>query len=247
MHSHSNFQIIPRNGFKFIDHFVMCLAAPRRSGKSWYIVNYIKQNKDKFDHIRIFSPSLDVNEDYDELKDYKNLQLINEVSEASINDVFKECYWSKKETKKKNSETGLAMNNKRKYRAPHVLVILDDIVDSNVVHFGGSADKYAERGRHVNITVIISVQRITAISRSIRLNSDYFVIFDPLAITEVERFLDEFIPHRHRKTFRDEVIPLAFSEEYRFILVDATSKRERYKLSNTDDLLKGKYELIVFN
>lgn len=128
--------------------------------------------------------------------------------------------------------------------APRVLIVLDDCIDENVLNFRGLLDRVANRGRHFNCSMIILSQRMSAISRGIRINSDYFMIFEPWSISEFEQFIKKFVPQGYQKNFLQSVSQL-FETEYTFLLLDhhARGKERSTKnltYSTTDDFLKNK-------
>ena len=67
-----------------VDNFVMILAAPRRSGKSYFIKTLLNQQKflDRFDHVVIMCPSLKFNDDYGDFMD-RDDELFTFISEPT--------------------------------------------------------------------------------------------------------------------------------------------------------------------
>ncbi len=231
---------------------VIAQAAPRRSGKSYWNVQYLENYIDEFDFVYIMCPSAEFNEDYDRFEKKKNVYFIYEVSSAAINKIFTEqcdCMRLVKKLNKLRQEKILNNTRPKQYRCPNTLVLLDDVVDSNVISFRSSVDKIAERGRHINLTCIISSQRMSAISRSIRINADYFMIFEPHSYTEIEKFLEEFVPIRYRSEFKNEICEIFKQDEYAFILMNFIKKYRdrRISVSNTDDFFEDKYQVIKFD
>lgn len=234
------------DGFKFANRSVFTLAAPRRSGKSYFIREYLKKYEHLYDQIFIMCLSLEFNGDYDDYTGEKYTK-IADVTGKTIDDLFTTQEEAMRETNKLNEKFEYEKLKRKKFRCPETLMILDDAVDSGVLKFEGSVDRVAERGRHIGLTLIIAAQRITSISRGIRINSDYFFIFKPYSISEVERFLQEFVSYKERSSFKEQ-LKSYFEKEYQFILVDNVCKfADRLKLSNTHDLMKNKYELIKLN
>lgn len=229
--------------FPFKENCVMTITGPRGSGKSYLTAHLLEKPEfiKKFDLVVIMSPSLDVNEDYhtvflEKLKERKILYYIVQVTSEKIEDVFDDMYKNMKEVRALKRRR---IKDVQRSRCPSLLLVLDDIIDSNVVNFGGSVDKIAERGRHVNITAIICSQRISAVSRSIRINSDYFFIFPPHNQSEVERFLEEFVSRAHKREVWDACDTI-FSQEHHFIMIDNSSKyNEKIKHGTTQDLLNN--------
>lgn len=128
---------------------------------------------------------------------------------------------------------------------PRILLILDDCIDSNVLNFRGANDMIAERGRHIKITAIYTSQRESAVSKSIRINADYYIIFSPFAIAELEKFVERMIPKSRRK----ELLPLLeslFEQPYHFLLVDNDEREwnKKLKWSTAEQLMEGRYEYL---
>lgn len=228
--------------FPFKDNFMMSITGPRGSGKS-YLVTHLVETKafnSRFDYIVFYSPSLDVNNDYytPKLKKNPRVHYVADVTQESINEAFERMYECKRESL---LEERSGMNQDDPLVCPKMLVVMDDIIDSGVIHFGSVVDKMAERGRHVNMSVIICSQRVSAISRSIRINSDYFIFFSPYSISELERFLEDFVSKSLKQELRD-VVGNVFDKKHQFILVDNVTSDYRHKIkeSNTFDLLKNK-------
>jgi predicted NodU family carbamoyl transferase len=91
----------------------------------------------------------------------------------------------------------------------------------------------------MNLSVIVSAQRISAISRGIRTNSDYFVIFNPFSIGELEQFIEQFVAKSQRKEFMQLVMNV-FETKHQFIMVDNTEPaRHKLKTSKAQDFIKG--------
>lgn len=209
------------------NHFVMTICAPRNSGKTYFVRTLLESKMlSGFDYRIVFSPSLDLNHDYDNV----DVHRCSDVTTENIEQVFKDCVKAKK----------IANDEPKEYRAPKVLIILDDCIDSGVLSFRGVADKLAERGRHADLSVIICAQRISAVSRSIRLNSDYFVIFRPYSIQEFQQYVEQFISKNKRKAVTEQILDV-FDEKYMFIIVDNTERsfKKRFKASSAHDFVQG--------
>lgn len=236
------------------EHFMMTLAAPRGSGKSFFVKQLLKSELiDRFDHIVIMCPSLDFNDDYDDFRGLDKFRFISNVTSEIIEDLWNRQAKCKamirrkrRDKKKKNANdpqfSEFESEDPDIIECPHVLLILDDIIDSGVVKFRGIVDKVAERGRHVSISLILNSQRISAISRSIRLNADYFIIFKPFAVAEVEQFLDQFVRKKERKAAR-EIFASIFKRKHQFVMLDNTDKT--LKESNAKDFINGTINTIT--
>ncbi len=227
--------------FIFEDHFSLVLAAPRKSGKSFLISSYLKtpQAQD-FEHIIIMCPSLDFNDDYYDFSKNSRFKLIANIDNDIINDLYNAQSNCMRLAKQRQRD-----NDTRPKACPKTLLILDDCVDSGAINFRGVVDKIAERGRHINLSLIIAAQRISAVSRGIRENADYFIIFSPYSVSEMEQFLEQFVSRKKRTQLRDKLRDI-FDTPHQFIMLDNTEKNIRFKLktSTAQKLLKGEYSIL---
>lgn len=216
---------------------VMTIAAPRGSGKSHLIGAMLERGMfDDYDHIVIMSPSLDFNEDYDKFRNKKKYRFISNVTSNVIEKLFDSMAACMKRIIQKKRE------GKETLECPLTLLILDDVIDSGVIKFGGIVDKIAERGRHVNIGFIGATQRLSAMSRSVRLNTDYFIIFTPFSVSELEQYLEQFVSRSFRKEMRLAINDIFSSDDYKFVLLDNTERMvsKRLKWSDCDSFIQGK-------
>lgn len=244
--------------FQFKKHCVIFTAGSRGSGKS-YLTGHILETPefyDQFDYIVIMCPSLPVNDDYwtPKLKNSSKVFYIHKVDEATIDDIFNQMWTTKATIVQEERTREMRQADPEKYardrihmdashedeRPPELLLILDDIIDSGVVQFGGVVDKIAERGRHVNITCMVNSQRIAAVSRSVRINSDYVILFRPHSISELERFLEDYISKSARKELRLRVDEI-YAQPHDFIMLDNGTPTHKRKLK------KGNLEMLMSN
>jgi hypothetical protein len=237
-----------------VDNFVMTLVAPRRSGKSWFIKSMLKQPEflERFDHIVIMCPSLKYNDDYAEFMDRDDelFTFIGDPTKAILEDLFNQQCDAKERVraqermlnKKKSGPSALPEDDL--LECPKTLVILDDMIDSGLMNFHGACDKFAERGRHIDFCLILTSQRNSAVSRSVRINSDLFVIFCPYSISEIEQFLEQFVSRGQKKVIR-KALDEIFNEKYQFVLLDnAQTTGKKLQTSNADDFCKSKVRIL---
>lgn len=215
--------------------FVITISASRGSGKSTLIRRMLDENLQKQFHYIVFvSPTLDLNDDYKSIdkgyclklpkppKPPSGVPLGGRPPPEQIVRISNTVDFDRAIKEIMATQTDIVKEHGKK-KTPQVLIIADDVIDSKILRFGGNLDKIAERGRHMNISLIISTQRITSVSRSIRLNSDFFIVFRPWNYTEVERWLSEFIPRKKRAMF-EEWLNSVFTEPYMFLVVNNRTK-----------------------
>lgn len=235
--------------FKFEGHFVLTICAPRGSGKSFFIKNWLEANHKNYDHIIIMCPSIKFNDDYYVLakKHKKKMTLLSEVSNNLVNELFdkqskcQEAVMRRARGDDLLDHTIMGDNERLKpLYCPDTLLILDDCIDTGILSFRGSLDRIAERGRHIGITLFVSAQRQSAVSRGVRINSTYFMIFSPFSVGELEQFLMQFVFKNQRQQLQ-ELLLQVFEKPYQFLLLDNQEQniRSKLKVSNTDDLLRG--------
>ncbi len=228
-----SFTVSTQDNRKF---FMLGMAAPRGSGKSYFARLLLRELfNNSFDYFIIICPSLDVNCDYDEFRDDTRFVFYANITEHELEKIFEHLYGIKA-----NMIQNRRAHQPEKKRAPRVLILFDDVIDTGMINFRGPVDKFAQRGRHINVSVMVLAQGIASISLPIRRNSDFFVIFRPYNFTETERFLDEFIP-KHEKKYATRRMIEVFDTEYQFILVDntATSVYGRLQVSDAHSFVKG--------
>jgi hypothetical protein len=227
--------------FELKENFMMTIAAPRGSGKSFFIGTLLDTPKfvRRFDNIVIMSCSVNLNDDYERFIDHPKFTLFEDINENLLLELF-----DKHETCQKHVVNERRIK-RRKLVCPKTLIILDDCIDSGVLNFRGVVDQLAERGRHVKLSVIVSSQRISAVSRSVRINSDYFIIFSPFSVAELDQFSDQFVSRNRRAAFREQVASV-FDEEYKFVMLDNTEKQitKKLKVSSAQDFVKGQVDLL---
>jgi hypothetical protein len=225
--------------------FFISIAAPRGSGKTVFINKGLKQKWIKeYDHIYIITPSGKLNHDYDEAKKHEHVKLVTDTDKNVINALFNRMYEVKEDVieRENNIELGYDLPP---LKCPKSLLILDDCIDSKLFSFHGVVDKIAERGRHVWLSCIVSSQRLSAISRSIRINSDLFIIFCPYQAQEFEQYIEQFV-FKHQRLSLYSQIEEIFNVDYQFLFIDNSIRRmgEKLKASNADDFFNDKCRIL---
>lgn len=201
---------------EFLSGFMMSLIGARRSGKSTLMKKLLnsKRMKKIFNpkNIFIICPTLDLNDDYDEFPEARKY---SKPDSSLIQDIMDEQLHNIKTYGKK--------------RTPEVLIILDDCADSSIIRFGGIIDTLATRGRHFKINVMISSQRLSAVSRTARLNSDYFVIFSPYNFSEAEQFFEQYVAKQDRKVLIKKLQDI-WDKPFSYVVVDNSERSHSKKI-----------------
>ncbi len=131
---------------------------------------------------------------------------------------------------------------------PRTLLILDDCVDAGVLNFATDIDVISFRGRHIELSVIVSSQRITPISVNTRDNSRFFIIFKPFSQQELESFTEKFVSRAHVKKFRKFLTTL-FVEQFTFLLIDHTERdiNRQFATSKAEQFVAGELNFIYMS
>lgn len=208
-------------------HFFAVVAGPRGSGKSVLVRNLILR-KDMLkpffpnDSIFIFSRSLDVNDDYAEVKtrykfhDYSN-ELVLTIMKAQENCI--KAYG--------------------KSRTRSILFVMDDILDSGAFNYLSMVETIAIRGRHLKLSCILVTQSYMRVSRTIRINQDYLIFFSPHNLSEISRILDENIEKKYRDMYETAIKKIFNSKKHSFILIDykTSDPKRRWRVGLSDLLV----------
>lgn len=217
----------------FLNGFFMSLIGARRSGKSTLMKELLRKDlKNRFreEDVFIFCPSIDLNDDFAEL---------NKAHKYPVPD--QAIIYAILEEQEHNIKTY------GKDRTPEILIIFDDCADNKIIQFGGAIDKLAVRGRHYKICVIVSSQRMSALSRTARLNSDYFLVFSPYNLSETEQMLEQYVLKQDRKKYM-KAFQEYWDEPFVFVLVDNSerSQKKKLKLGFNEVLTQRKIEELSF-
>ena len=206
--------------------FLMITSGPSRAGKSNFIKNLLSRRdmlKGVFDeeNIIIICPSLRYNDDFAMME---KAQKFDNFENSLINDIIK--------------EQTMVIDTYGKKRTPHTLIVLDDIADNTQFANSRALQKLAYRGRHMKISLIISVQKWSAIPRGVRINSTHIVLFRPSSWSEVDFIAEELADKENRKQLK-QVMKDIFREPYQFIYIDllnpVLSRRLRHGISKDID------------
>jgi hypothetical protein len=144
------------NNFTIVDKCIG-LIAKRNSGKSVLLKHLVQSELHKFHKCFVICPTENINRFYKDI-----------VSEENVFDSYDER-WTNKLIDKM---TEINSNKPAKDRK-HILLILDDCVSDTNFHQSPTIKKLFLRGRHINISLLITTQYIYLISPSMRNNLDY--------------------------------------------------------------------------
>jgi len=192
--------------YDLVDNFMLSIVGPRNRGKSFLvkqmITYFLKNNKFKEKHIIIINPSIEINDDYMFLTQAIK---ISETKKQYILDILNEQI------------DNIKMYGKKK--TPKILLILDDCANSHLFRNGGIIETISMRGRHANISCIITSQTLHSITKKVRLNSDYIILFSPYVVRELEGFIEEFCVKDDRKKIIKRFLDI-FDTKYNYVVIN---------------------------
>ncbi len=157
-----------------VDFATVIIYAKRRSGKSVAVQDILYHNKQRYDEIYLFSNTIELQGDdvYSFVpKGHKYNDLENEVIQGIMDKQTKEI-----EKEKKQKSLG------RKYKVPHICIVLDDILSSKTFlkRSNNIITTLFVNGRHYHITLFVlsqSFSGLEGIPPIYRKNSDHIMAF----------------------------------------------------------------------
>lgn len=218
-----------KNNFSFNPPFTMIMCGNSGSGKTQLLKKLINTDfKKTFQNIFVFCPSMDYSGDYDEFKqqdffkkrlfDTYDSKLIEEIIEAQEN----------------------IINRYGKSRCPQSLIILDDCLE-NLTHNPNNniISKIFFKGRHINLSVIVLVQKLKGIGTLLRINTRYCIFFRCGNTQELDNLLEEYTGKRERKLIQEELYE-HFKTPWSFMVSDfkTTDFTKRYSLGQDKKFVK---------
>ena len=133
--------------------------------------------------------------------------------------------------------------NHGKKNTPQVVVVLDDMVGNSMLRFKGPIDRLSTKSRHLNISLFVLSQRISAIPRTYRLNTQTFILFSIANYSELEKTLEESVPKSLRNPLREHINEI-YDQEYNYLHVNCFASKISERLykngkENIYKMLKG--------
>ena len=164
---------------QFKDGFSMCVAAPRRSGKTVLIKDLVRRIGFRFDVIIFKSLSQTSLEDYHE--SFGDQIEFNDGKKVAIGyGIYKP------------GDRTIKKLSKNRGSGAKILVVMDDILSKKTKNDDGILDLYVH-GRHQNVSCIFSSQRVTYIDPTVRENSDIFIVLNANTGSTLEFIIKELL------------------------------------------------------
>ena len=203
------------------------LLGPSGAGKGILLQNMILDiYRGCFERVYVFSPSINVDMTWIPVKEYLNKTINLSENEPPLfydtND--QENLEKIIDTQKKVTEHLKSKKDNKKLYS--ILIIVDDFADdpsfsrkSQLLH------ALFTRGRHSQISTIISTQKFSALHPIIRVNAKILHVFRLRNYQDLQMFLDEVSALIDKKSLM-EIYNLAVTEPFSFLTVDLTAKKK---------------------
>lgn len=215
--------------------FSMSIVAGKGSGKTTLIANLLMRPefyRNEFERIVIFCPTLHADEKWERLLKedilYKKKKKLTDVDpekddpdRLKINrgDVHTEPEDFVKELKAIRAEYTEIFKEEGKKALPKTLIILDDCLGLKVL-----SDKtlvnFIANCRHLNCSVLISVQRYNGINKTIRVNCTYLIVYPLYDEREIKLIYEENGSKLTYREFTETLLELFESPERKFLAIN---------------------------
>ena len=103
-----------------------------------------------------------------------------------------------------------------------ILLIFDDVADNKAIHNNQALNSCFTRGRHSQISTILSTQKYNAVSTIIRTNMDSMYLFRLRNANDLQAVIDELSALLDKKILL-EVYTKATDERFSFLFIKLTS------------------------
>jgi len=200
-------------------------SSPSHSGKTTILSSYITDiYRGCFERIYIFSPSIELDSTWIPAKEYisKNIKKSKDEPEFFYDEWNSEALAEILETQKKIIEH--QKKDKDTKRLFSICVIIDDFADNcQICRSNKSLMELFVRGRHSQISVIVSSQKYALLSPTLRCNQSQLIVFKIRNAQDLEMIIGELSALIDKKTMM-EIYKKATDEQYSFLYVDLTAK-----------------------
>lgn len=199
------------------------VLGPSNSGKSILIQNMILDIYNRcFSRVFLFSPSINVDQTWQPVKDMISKEITNNDDEQFYFDHYdEEALFNIINTQRKIIEYQKKHNHNKLFS---ILIVVDDFADD--VKFSRNSKllhSLFTRGRHSQISTIVATQKFNAVSPIIRVNASDLYVFRLRNYGDLQAFLDEVSAIAPKDVIL-EMYKMATDEPFSFLTVKLTSK-----------------------
>jgi len=200
------------------------ILAPSNSGKTVLITNLILDiYRNCFSRIYIFSPSIKVDDAWKPVIDYCTNVLKQE--ETRDEKFYFDSYEPEEFDKIiKTQHKVVQFMKERKMKHLHqIAIFIDDMLDNVRLMRHSNLDVLFLRGRHLQISTFVSIQKYKGVSSVVRLNVSDLYVFKLRNQADLDAFLEETSAILDKKQM-EKIYRLAVNEPYGFLYVKLTSR-----------------------
>jgi Poxvirus A32 protein len=203
------------------------LVAKRGSGKSILLKYLVDSCKEKFEKIFVISPTNCVDGYYSDMVEEKNIF-------SSWDETWCEALITRMTEQNKG---------KKKEERKNILLIIDDVCSDTNFHQSNSLKKLYARGRHINISIIITCQYLISLPPICRNNCDW-LLAGQMNRQSVQLLCDEYMTGDLGKP---EFIKLynRATRDYGFLVINNTSIKENDDLNQIYGIIKTPKEFVA--
>ena len=182
----SKYNVVPELPFKSI------IYAPSHSGKTVLITNLIENvYRDCFERVYIFSPSIEIDDNWISTKKYLDNAITVGDDEPSLyqpefnEDIIESIMATQKQI------IDHIKKDKNKSKLFSILIILDDVADDSNQRNSKALKSLFVKGRHSHISIILSSQKAALLNPVCRVNADSIYIFKLRNYQDLELLINE--------------------------------------------------------
>ena len=214
----SKYPHVPRIPFRSI------IVASSTGGKTVLIQNLILDvYRDCFSRIFIFSPSVNTDPTFVEVKKYIRKDMkVDDTNEQ----LYYEHYNPEELERVIDTQTKIItyMKDHKIHKLHSILIVIDDHADDlTFVRHSKLLHSLATRGRHQAINLVLSTQKYRSLANIIRLNASSLYVFKLKNQSELDAFIEENSALVDKKTLL-EMYKEAVKEPYSFFYININSK-----------------------
>ena len=202
--------------------------APTASGKSVAISNIIlKFYRGMFARVYCFSPSILLDDNYKPIRKYLDSMCNTDKEKLYFEDLDQNVLSGIIDQQRRICE----MCKKKKIDPPHIMICIDDFADSGLFckRKGGDEGSWlntlAIRGRHMNISWLLSSQCLRLVGPVIRKNCRSMLIWKLRNYKEIEAFSEELSGYYPAKVIQELYRVAVEHQPYSFMFVRLDAKK----------------------
>ena len=198
------------------------INAASGSGKTVLIQNLILDiYKGCFSRIYIFSPSIDIDDTWLPVKRY----IAEELTVTKDEQIYYQDFDGEAVQNILTTQKNIIDHQKKDPKTKKlfsILLIFDDVADNKAIHNSQALNSCFTRGRHSQISTILSTQKYNAVSTIIRTNMDSMYLFRLRNANDLQAVIDELSALLDKKILL-QVYMKATEQRFSFLFIKLTS------------------------